>query len=142
MQLQRVLYVEDDSDIREVVGMALEVVGGLTVRLCASGAEALAVAEAFAPDLVVLDVMMPDMDGPATMAALRALPAIASIPVVFMTAKVQPSEVAEFLALGAVDVVAKPFDPMTLADSLRQIWTRIEAQGSGRLAGSREDEHG
>jgi CheY-like chemotaxis protein len=139
MQLRRILYVEDDTDIREVVALALEGVGGLEVCLCASGKDALEVAIDFRPDLAVLDVMMPDMDGPATLLALRQLPELAQVPVVFMTAKVQPSEVAEFLSLGAVDVVAKPFDPMTLADSLRQIWARLESARRDQNPGSPEE---
>jgi len=139
MQLRRILYVEDDTDIRDVVALALEVVGGLEVCLCASGKDALKAAIDFLPDLVVLDVMMPDMDGPATLAALRRLPQLAEVPVVFMTAKVQPSEVAEFLSLGAVDVVAKPFDPMTLADSLRQIWRRLESERRDQKPGFPEE---
>jgi two-component system, OmpR family, response regulator len=127
MQLERILYVEDDADIREVASMALEVVGGFEVRPCSSGAEALGCVAQFAPQLIVLDVMMPEMDGPATLKALQANPGTARIPVIFMTAKVQPSEIAEFLELGAKDVVAKPFDPMTLSDLLRQIWARIES---------------
>jgi two-component system, OmpR family, response regulator len=125
MQLERILYVEDDSDIREVASMALEVVGGFEVKACSSGAEALRCVAQFAPQLIVLDVMMPEMDGPATLKALQADPGTTKIPVIFMTAKVQPGEIAEFLELGARDVVAKPFDPMTLSDLLRQIWTRI-----------------
>jgi CheY-like chemotaxis protein len=126
-ELNRLLYVEDDPDIREVACMALEVVGGFTVTSCASGAEALECVLRVAPQMIVLDVMMPGLDGPATLAALRELPGCATIPVVFVTAKVQPSEIAEFLAMGAVDVVAKPFQPMTLADSLRRIWERVPA---------------
>jgi CheY-like chemotaxis protein len=125
MQLERILYVEDDADIREVASMALEVVGGFEVNACSSGAEALACVRQFAPQLIVLDVMMPEMDGPATLKALQTDPGTAKIPVIFMTAKVQPGEIAEFLELGAKDVVAKPFDPMTLSDLLRQIWARI-----------------
>jgi two-component system OmpR family response regulator len=134
MLLERVLYVEDDNDIREVAGMALEAVGGLKVMLCASGEEAVRDAEAFAPDMVLLDVMMPGMDGPATLVALRAVPALADVPVVFLTAKVQPSEVAEFLSIGAVDIVAKPFDPMLLAASLRAIWARLQGPSSAEAA--------
>jgi CheY-like chemotaxis protein len=74
--------------------------------------------------LVLLDVMMPGMDGPATLCRLQELPSMEGIPVVFMTAKVQPQEVQEYLALGAVEVVAKPFDPMTLPTTLREIWSR------------------
>ncbi len=126
MQLERILYVEDDADIREVASMALEVVGGFEVLACESGQEALQRVEAFQPQIIVLDVMMPEMDGPATLKCLQADPNTAAIPVIFMTAKVQPGEIAEFLSLGARDVVAKPFDPMTLSDSLRRIWKRIE----------------
>ena len=136
MKLERVLYVEDDPDIREVARMALEVVGGLDVCCCASGAEAVARAETYDAQLIVLDVMMPEMDGPATLSALRASSRLIGVPVVFVTAKVQPSEIAEFLALGVSDVVAKPFDPMTLSDSLRTIWARFarETTAPGRAS--------
>lgn len=120
--LQRVMYVEDDPDIQAVARLALELVGGFTVKVCASGEEALREAEAFAPEIILLDVMMPGMDGPTTLQALRALPALATVPVAFMTAKVQPAEVAQYKALGARDVIPKPFDPMTLASQVRAIW--------------------
>lgn len=122
MTLQKILLVEDEPDIRAVAQLALEVVGGFTVRLCESGEAALAAQAEFAPDLVLLDVMMPGMDGPATLAALRALPQGGDVPVVFMTAKVQPAEIAGYCRIGAIGVVAKPFDPMTLADTLRGLW--------------------
>ena len=120
--LQRVLYVEDEPDIQAVARLALEVVGGLTVRTCSSGEQALNEAPGFAPELVLLDVMMPGMDGPGTLKALRALPELAAVPVVFMTAKVQPQEVAHYTALGALGVIAKPFDPMTLAEQVQGFW--------------------
>jgi two-component system OmpR family response regulator len=120
--LQRILHTEDEADIQTVVKIALETVGGFTLRSCGSGQEAIAQAPAFAPDLILLDVMMPGMDGPATLAALRALPGMQNVPAVFMTAKVQPSEVAHFKSLGAIDVIAKPFDPMALAARVRAIW--------------------
>lgn len=120
--LARVLYVEDEPDIQAVARVALETLGGFNVKICSSGEEALREVEAFAPDLVLLDVMMPGMDGPGTLAALRAMPDYDRIPVVFMTAKVQPNEVAHYTSLGALDVVPKPFNPMTLADQLRGIW--------------------
>jgi CheY-like chemotaxis protein len=122
--LQRILYVEDEPDIQVVAKLALEMVGGFTVKVCSSGEEAMRAAEAFAPDMILLDVMMPGMDGPSTLKALRALPALAEVPVAFMTAKVQPAEIAQFRALGARDVIPKPFDPMTLADQVRAIWER------------------
>ena len=120
--LQRVLCIEDDPDIQLVARLALENVGGLTVKICASGEDALRDAEAFAPQLILLDVMMPGMDGPSTLRALRARAALADVPVAFMTAKVQPNEVAQFKSLGACDVISKPFDPMALAARVRSIW--------------------
>jgi len=123
--LTRILMVEDDPDIRAVAHLSLTAVGGFTVALCASGEEALAQAEAFAPDLLLLDVMMPGMDGPATLAALRAKPALAGVPALFMTAKVQPQEVAHYRDLGAEDVLPKPFDPMALPGQLRALWERL-----------------
>ncbi|MDJ0388481.1 response regulator [Roseomonas sp. E05] len=120
--LTRILYVEDDSDIRTVASFALKAVGGFTVEACASGQEALARAEGFAPQLILLDVMMPGMDGPTTLERLRALPSLAAVPAVFMTAKVQPQEITRYRGLGSLDVISKPFDPMTLSTSVRQIW--------------------
>jgi CheY-like chemotaxis protein len=125
--LQRILYVEDEPDIQAVAKLALEAVGGFEVAVCDSGAEALARAPAFAPDLILLDVMMPGMDGPATLNALRALPQTAHTPVIFMTAKVQKNEIEDYKKLGAIDVIPKPFDPMKLAASVRDIWTRHHA---------------
>jgi len=122
--LQRILYVEDEADIQAVAKLALEMVGGFTVKICSSGEEALREAEAFAPQLILLDVMMPGMDGPATLEGLRAIPALAAVPVVFMTAKIQPAEVAHYKSLGALDVIPKPFDPMTLSAQVASVWER------------------
>ena len=119
--MERILYVEDEEDIRAVAQLALESVGGFTLKSCASGEEALREAEAFAPDLILLDVMMPGMDGPSTLHALREIPALSEVPVAFMTAKVQPAEIDYFKSLGAREVIAKPFDPMTLAEQVRGI---------------------
>ncbi len=120
--LARILYVEDEPDIRMVAQMALEAVGGFTVIACASGSEALAAAPTAAADLLLLDVMMPGMDGPSTLKALRDLVATANTPVIFMTAKVQATEVAQYMALGAIDVIHKPFDPMELSAQIGRIW--------------------
>jgi two-component system OmpR family response regulator len=125
--LTRVLYVEDEPDIQAVARVALQTVGGLTVKICSSGEEALREVLAFQPDMILLDVMMPGMDGPSTLAALRTQPELCNIPVAFMTAKVQPAEVAHFKSLGALAVVPKPFDPMTLADQIRSIWSAHHA---------------
>jgi len=123
--LQRVLYVEDEPDIQAVAKLALELVGGFTVKVCASGEEALREAEAFAPQMILLDVMMPGMDGPATLSKLRELVDIEQVPVAFMTAKVQPQEIEQYRQLGAREVIVKPFDPMTLAAQVRSIWSRV-----------------
>jgi len=115
----RVMHVDDEPDIREVVEMSLSLDPNLTVRSCASGTDALSAVGEWAPDLILLDVMMPVMDGPATLARLREIPASADIPVVFMTARAQTRELEHFRSLGAAGVIAKPFDPMTLAVSVR-----------------------
>ncbi|MGH6661674.1 MAG: response regulator [Rhodospirillales bacterium] len=122
--LKKVLCVEDESDIRTVAELALASVGGFQVLLCSSGAEAIEKAAGFKPDIMLLDVMMPGMDGPDTLRALRALPGLATVPAVFLTAKAMPSEVVRYKKLGALDVIAKPFDPMTLADHVKRIWKK------------------
>ena len=127
MELKRILYAEDEPDIQAVAKLALEMVGGFEVLLCGNGEEALQQVKGFAPDLVLLDVMMPGMDGPTTLTHLRADPATAALPVIFLTAKVQPSEVAQYKASGALDVIAKPFDPMTLAAQVRALWASHHA---------------
>ncbi|MDZ4262786.1 MAG: response regulator [Pseudomonadota bacterium] len=121
-ELKRILYVEDEPDIQAIAKIALEAVGGFELAVFSAGAEAVKNAVAFAPQLLLLDVMMPGMDGPTTLTELRKLPELAQIPVIFMTAKVQPQEVAHFKSLGAIEVIAKPFDPMTLAQSVLSVW--------------------
>ncbi len=125
-ELTRILYVEDDPDIQAIAVMVLEAINNFTLAACSSGAEAVARAVDFAPDLMLLDVMMPGMDGPETLKKLREFTELKETPVVFMTAKVQPQEVQGYLELGAIGVIAKPFDPMTLAQQLRDIWEHRE----------------
>jgi CheY-like chemotaxis protein len=115
-----ILHVDDESDIREVVEISLGLDPMFMVRSCASGGEAIAAAAEWSPDLILLDVMMPDMDGPMTLARLRECPRTALVPVVFMTARAQAGELRRFLALGAVGVISKPFDPMMLAAHVRR----------------------
>jgi CheY-like chemotaxis protein len=119
--LSRILMVEDEPDIQAVAQIALETVGGFQVEMCSSGKEALDRVLGCAPDLILMDVMMPGLDGPSTLQTLRADPATAGFPVIFMTAKVQSHEIARFIDLGALGVIAKPFDPMTLAAQLRSV---------------------
>ena len=123
--INRILYVEDEPDIQAVAKLALEQVGQFTLEVCSSGQEALDKAAAFSPDLVLLDVMMPEMDGPTTLTKLRDIDGLQSTPAIFMTARVQPHEIQEYKEMGAVDVIAKPFDPMMLSNQIREIWLRV-----------------
>lgn len=123
----RVLYIEDEDNIRTVGQFALEEVGGMVVEPCPSGRSALEQGPGFRADVILLDVMMPGMDGVATFKALREHPATAAVPVIFMTAKVQPQEVEAYLRMGAVSVIAKPFDPISLSDEVRAILERVQA---------------
>ena len=125
--LQRILYVEDEVDIRTVAKLALEAVGGFEVEVAASGDEALLRVREFVPDLLLLDVMMPGMDGPATLRALRAQSQTEFVPAIFMTARALPGEVAALKAEGALGVITKPFDPMALADQVRMFWEARDA---------------
>jgi CheY-like chemotaxis protein len=115
----RILVVDDEPDIREVVDVSLGLDRELTTRACASGADALVMAAEWSPSLILLDVMMPLMDGPTTLANLRKNPRTADIPVLFLTARSQTAEIAHYISLGAQGVLSKPFDPMTLAALVR-----------------------
>lgn len=126
VDMLRILYVEDEADIRQVAIFALE--EDYILESCASGQEALDRAVVFRPDLVLLDVMMPGMDGPTTLQKLREIPELREVPVIFLTAKVQPREIEGLKAMGAVDVIAKPFDPMGLVEQIREIWEGIHRQ--------------
>jgi CheY-like chemotaxis protein len=117
---QKVLIVDDEDDIRELARISLERVGGMQVVVASSGEEALALAGSEQPDAILLDARMPGMDGPETLKGLKADGATASIPVVFLTGSVQEFERSHFMSLGAVEVMAKPFDPMKLAGELRE----------------------
>ncbi|WP_394706393.1 response regulator [Breoghania sp.] len=116
----RVLYVDDEDDIREVAALSLGLDPDLEVHVCASGIEALEMVEQVMPEIILLDVMMPGMDGPETLERLRQNEAVRHIPVVFITARTQAYEIERFLSLGAVGVIAKPFDPLTLAQQVRE----------------------
>lgn len=120
--LTRILMIEDDPDIQVVARLALETVGRFTLATCSSGQEALETATSFAANLIMLDVMMPGMDGPSTLQALRTMPQVARTPVIFMTAKAQRHEVEYYLALGALGVITKPFDPMELSATITSLW--------------------
>ncbi|BCM89558.1 alkaline phosphatase synthesis transcriptional regulatory protein PhoP [Abditibacteriota bacterium] len=130
-QLQKIMMVEDDPDIQVVASLALEAVGGFEVMVCSGGTEALERVESFAPDLVMLDVMMPGMDGPTVLKHLRERPQTKNLPIVFMTAKAQSHEIALYKEMGALDVVTKPFDPMMLPQTLLDIWNSNVLAQSG-----------
>jgi CheY-like chemotaxis protein len=121
MPIRKVLLVDDEADIRTVGHISLSRLGGWETVLAASGAEAVTRAATDQPDLILLDVMMPGMDGPSTFTQLRAQEATARIPVIFMTAKTQKQEVARYLELGAVGVICKPFDPVTLPSEIKRL---------------------
>jgi CheY-like chemotaxis protein len=119
MSTIRILHVDDEPDIREVVDISLGLNPEFEVRACSSGEEAITAAVEWSPILILLDVMMPGMDGPTTLAHLRKNPKTSDIPVLFMTARAQTREVEHIISLGAQGVISKPFDPMTLAFVVR-----------------------
>lgn len=125
-ELSRIAYVEDEPDIREVAGLALTEIGGFEVDVCASGQEAMERIPEFKPQLVLLDVMMPGMDGTEVLTQLRKLGHVKNVPVIFMTAKTRKEEVDRFLEIGAVAVIPKPFDPLILAGEIRSIWNATQ----------------
>ncbi len=124
-ELKRILLIEDEVDIQLIARLALEKVGGFEVEICGSGNEAVEMINFYIPDLILLDVMMPGMDGPGTLRELRKVPSTKTTPIIFMTAKVQAHELIEYKNMGAVDVIAKPFDPMTLSANIKQIWRQV-----------------
>ena len=119
-----VLIVDDDDDIREVARLSLDLIGGWTVFVAASGAHAITHARLRPPDVILLDVMMPVMDGVETLRRLSADPTTRHIPVIFLTAKAQTGERIELEAIGASGLIAKPFDPVTLPDEIELILSR------------------
>lgn len=130
-ELRRVMCVEDDPDIRMILEFSLASVGGYEVCCCADGRAALAQATEFRPDLMLLDVMMPGLSGPETLMALRELPCMQGVPVVFMTARALPDELEQLLSYGATGLIVKPFDPMSLPKDIVPYWEH----GRGRFAG-------
>jgi CheY-like chemotaxis protein len=121
MITKSILIIDDEDDIREVAQLTLEAIRGWQVLIAESGEEGLVIAEVEKPDAVLLDVMMPDMDGVTTFKKLKANNLTCDIPVIFLTAKVQPAEKRRFLELGVRGVIAKPFDPMALSDQVTEI---------------------
>jgi two-component system OmpR family response regulator len=121
MKLQKVMIVDDDEDILLVAALSASRIGNWQVVTAGTGMEALALAQRERPDLILLDAMMPVLDGPATIARLREDPATAAIPVIFLTARVQPQEIQSYLEIGALGVIRKPFDAMALPLEVERI---------------------
>jgi len=124
-ELKEILYAEDEPDIRAIAKIALEDIGGFSVKYCNSGKQVLKEITECEPDLILLDVMMPEMDGPTTLKELRKIPKFENIPVIFMTAKIQASEIADYKAMGVAEVINKPFDPMTLSEIIKKTWKNL-----------------
>lgn len=124
MEIRKILLVDDEADIRKVANISLAKVGKFEVILAESGAEGLEKAAAEKPDLIILDMMMPEMDGLTTFSRLRENDSTKEIPVIFMTAKTQASEKQHYLDCGAIGVISKPFDPMTLSNEVKAIVSR------------------
>lgn len=119
--IRKVLLVDDEDDIRTIGFLSLSRVGGWQTVLASSGTEAVTKAASELPDLILLDVQMPGLDGPTTFGQLRAQAATSAMPIIFMTAKVQKQEVARYLELGALGVIGKPFDPLTLPEEIKRL---------------------
>jgi CheY-like chemotaxis protein len=134
--LKRILLVEDDPDIQEVTSLLLSDMAGYDVKACSSAPEALDAAAEFAPDLILLDVMMPGLDGKGAFAAFREMPATAHTPVIFMTGMVEPREIAQYRQLGSLGVIPKPYDPDSLAETIQGMWERHQ---TARLVESRRE---
>jgi two-component system, OmpR family, response regulator len=123
--LNRICYVEDDEDIRRIVRLSLEKVGKMEVCVCGDPLQAIEQMTAFKPELVMLDWMMPGMDGPTLFREMKQRPETSALPVVFITAKASQKELDELTALGAVGTISKPFSPKDLPEQLRQIWRNL-----------------
>ena len=121
-KLKKILCVEDELDIQAIAKVALEAVGNFTVHMCGSGQDALDELREFSPDLILLDVMMPGMDGPTTYSSIRKMNDFQNVPIIFMTAKVMEADQNLYRSLGAAGIIAKPFDPMTLSSQIEEIW--------------------
>ena len=123
--LERICYVEDDEDIQRIVRMSLERIGKMTVEVVGDPTKAIDAIKAFKPDMVMLDWMMPAMDGPTLFRHMRKNPDTAGLPVVFITAKAAQRDLDELTSLGAAGTISKPFSPKDLPDQLRAIWSKL-----------------
>ncbi len=122
-ELKKILFVDDDEDIHLIVKLSLHEIPNLEFRSAYSGEDAIKIAMEFLPDLILLDVMMPKMDGFATLQAIRLMPTLLNIPIIFLTARVQKAEIETYLKLGVLDVITKPFDPATFAPNILKLFS-------------------
>ncbi|QYF94478.1 response regulator [Massilia sp. PAMC28688] len=122
--LKSILYVEDDLHVRTTAKLVMEVLGKFEVRECSSGREALHAARDFHPDLILLDVMMPELDGVSTLAMLRRMPHLADVPALFITGLTAEQDIARYIEAGAIGVIAKPLLPLRLTGQLHSLWSR------------------
>lgn len=125
--LKKMIITDDDEDILTITQFSLEDIPEVEIKYCHSGQETIQEALTFQPDLILLDVMMPNMDGLATLAALKLLPSLSQIPVIFLTARARKEEVEDYKKRGAIDIILKPFDPLLLSETIRQIWETYQA---------------
>lgn len=123
--LTKMIVVDDDKDILTIIQYCLEGMSEISIKYCQTAQEAIQEALVFLPDLMLVDVMMPGMDGIAMVEAMRLMPSLANIPVVFVTAKIQKEEIDSYFKLGVADVITKPFDPIGLPETIQKIWLKI-----------------
>lgn len=121
-ELKKILYAEDEPDVQTIVELTIQTMSDYDIKICNNGKKLLECVEEFKPDLILLDVMMPEMDGPTTFQALKANESTTNIPVIFVTAKAQIHEVEKFKEIGSLGVITKPFQVMNLCDNIQRIW--------------------
>ena len=131
--LKNILCIDDENDILEIAKFALETLGHFHLEICSNSKEALDRAAETKPDMILLDVIMPDKDGLSVYRELRQTPQLANVPVAFMTAKVQPSEVQNYLDMGAEGVISKPFDPLALPDAVQSLWRARQTKTQNKI---------
>lgn len=126
-KLNKILYAEDEPDIRTIVETVIQAMSDYDIKICENGKILMDCVEKYSPDLVLLDVMMPEMDGPTTFKNLQENPKTKNIPVIFMTAKAQVHEIKAFLDSGVIGIITKPFDPVQLCSRINELWDEFNS---------------
>lgn len=121
-KLGKILYIEDEPDVQNIVLMALEDIGGYEMKICGSGKEAFETIKTYKPDLFLVDVMLPDMDGPTVLKKIKENPELEKVPAVFITAKTELQELVEFKSLNVLGIIRKPFDPIAISETISSLW--------------------